>query len=247
MMAYQNPDSDEEMRSLKKFLYRTPYLALFILLVFAIFLIPNKGIWKSFGIIFEVLFFGSVFICFLKFLYGRITGGPLLVDVGSGPLAKLFFFAIISLLLILVPDVWTAILSGGLERLLSRDFLYHSTLLLFNLLLFTGRIQIRQNGIWNYTELIRWDDLEAFYWDPDVPSVLVFRLRSRSGSSSGREVRIRVENEYQIDNFLKRAFPRLHDTTAEQTSYINDGFISITGKTSSQYSSGYYPRDVKKS
>ena len=99
-------------------------------------------------------------------LYSLSTRGPVLLDCGAHPHRRRFLaIAVIALL---------AGLSGGLSATPNLFFgpPFALSFAAFWLIVATGRLQVRQNGLWCYWSLLRWQKIRSYHWEPDASLML---------------------------------------------------------------------------
>jgi hypothetical protein len=128
-------------------------------------------IGESFGIAFALLF-GFVFVWYLAaWLYGRQTAGQVLLDCGPHPFRRLF-------LLNAVPALVVGLIAGGsvigsVSEVSWVKVFWIAILVLMvssgvnGFIMAGGRLQVRENGIWQYWGLLRWSKIESYQWAND--------------------------------------------------------------------------------
>ena len=131
----------------------------------------GKTIGESFGIAFALLF-GVVFVWFLAgWLYGRQAAGQVLLDCGPHPSRRLF-------LLNAVPALVVGLIAGGsvigsVSEVLWVKVFWIAILVLTvssgvdGLIMAGGRLQVRENGVWQYCGLLRWSKIKSYQWAND--------------------------------------------------------------------------------
>jgi hypothetical protein len=134
---------------------------------------------RSFG---ESFWLAWVFLCGLILLlflgtwvYGLNTGGRVLLDCGPHPTRVVF----------LINGALFVVL--GLSGLFLMRSLPNTSALVFPvlgicfgiywLIMATGRLQIREGGLWQYWGLLRWEKIESLQWNGD--STLLVKAKSR--------------------------------------------------------------------
>jgi hypothetical protein len=137
-------------------------LVTWLLIVGAVSLATGTPFRSSYGIAFAVLW-GFVFLWFLAaWLYGRQAAGQTVLDCGPHPCRKLFLLNAV-LFLVLGPcggftvgsasSVWCAVFGVSFG--------------VYWLIMAGGRLQVRENGIWQYWGLLRWPKIESYRWAND--------------------------------------------------------------------------------
>lgn len=104
-------------------------------------------------------------------VYNRLVGGRVLVDCGADPQRKLGLFLAAFFLF----DALSGVLrSGGVS--FSSDDIRQLALAVFLIYTAFSRLQIRENGIWEYGSLIRWHKIVSYSWADD--GTLALRAKS---------------------------------------------------------------------
>jgi len=117
-----------------------------------------------------------IFLLFLgTWLYGLKAGGRVLLDCGPHPTRVGFLF---NAALFLVIG-----LGGGLVGASSSKPLALASPVLgisfgiYFLIMASGRLQIREGGIWQYWGLLRWDKIESLRWSGDFTLLVKGKTR----------------------------------------------------------------------
>ncbi len=104
--------------------------------------------------------FGAMYLAFVTlWLYGRKTGGRVLLD--CGPYPTWWVFLVFGLIIVI-----DRIPHGSLASSWSKIF---ETVVLSSFFVIgaLGRLQIRENGIWQYWGLLRWSSIKSYHWGVD--------------------------------------------------------------------------------
>jgi len=166
----------------------------------AVSVISHQPISDSFGAAFAVLWILSLLAFLGTWLYGRMTAGRLLLDCGPQPMRTLF---------LIVAGLY--LIMGSMERgaapPLSSAFpiprlMFDVSFAGFCLILATGRLQLRENGIWGYSSLLRWDRIGSYRWAND--STLVVRRRGPLGFFKGA-LAVPPEHREAVEGLLRQA------------------------------------------
>ncbi len=133
-------------------------LAVWCAIAAAISLILHRPIFDCFGVAFAVLW-GVILLAFLAtWLYGRTAAGGVLLDCGPHPTWRLFLMQAV-LFLIVASSVSSVFGIAGP--------VFGVSFAAYWLIMATGRLQIRENGIWQYWSLLRWGKIGSYYWASD--------------------------------------------------------------------------------
>lgn len=170
---------------------------------FAIWLITGRSFQESFKIgcgVIIVLVFAWFFVAWL---YGRNSGGEVLLDCGPHPRRKLFLLnaglILVSAALIGLGDVsavWWPV--------------FGLTFALYWVVLAMGRLQIREDGIWMYCALMRWEKIGSYDWGKD--STLFLRGKGWLAALFGGVLRVAPEQRTTFEEFLERKCSATHVT-----------------------------------
>src|SRR5699024_3689003 len=102
-----------------------------------------------------VMFFGS-------WCYGRVMRGSLLLDCGPHPAWGLFLLYAVGM-----PVLWFMSELEHVDNVISIGTPYVMSSAILFLVLATGRLEIRENGIWEYWSLLRWEKVKSYRWKDD--------------------------------------------------------------------------------
>ena len=151
----------------------------------------------AFGGIAIVLLVGTL----VASLYGRRFRGSLLLDCGSHPARSLFFM---NTVLFLLPGIRADASNWQSPLLLiaAGGPVFSLLFAMFWLTNAVGRVQLRQAGIWNCTELIAWNRIEYYQWGPD--STVYFKRRGWIPGFSQGAIHVPVEQKEEFSAILER-------------------------------------------
>jgi hypothetical protein len=175
-------------------------LSVWFVTAFAIQQIFGQSRSNSFGIAFVALWC-LVYVWWLgAWLYGRAVRGKVLLDCGPHPTRWLFF---VEGLFFVVLGVFPA--TGMFSFLsISETFEIGGLIFCFSFAFYwfvmaTGRLQIRENGIWAYWSLVRWDRIGRYRWSPD--GTLILRSKGFFSFMQGA-LPVPREHENDVDDLL---------------------------------------------
>ncbi len=150
------------------------FLVVWLAVTAALSLLPGRKFLDSMMLSFALLWVVT-FLGFLgTWLYGLSTRGRVLLD--CGPIAhrrKHLMIAVLSLL---------AALGGGLAAtpasppLLVAGPVFAVSFAAYSFIAATGRLQVRENGLWLYCTLRRWSKIAHYRWAPDSTLMLTATL-----------------------------------------------------------------------
>jgi hypothetical protein len=119
----------------------------------------------SLSISFALLCGLNLLIFFLTWLFGRNAGGQVLVDCGPHPARWLLLFE--AGLFALMGAGGSLALGGSSMAPRIASAVFGLVFAMFWIVLATGRLQVKEGGLWQYTGLLPWHKVESFAWSPD--------------------------------------------------------------------------------
>jgi hypothetical protein len=151
-------------------------LVIWCIITAAVVSIFEQPVSRSFGVSGAALC-GLAWLVFLgTWLYGRSAGGRVLLDCGPHPTRNLF---LLNAVLFLIVG-----LMNGLEfifRLIEGPEAVSASTLIgigwpvimisfvpYWLIMASGRLQVRESGIWQYWSLMRWRKIHSYRWANDA-------------------------------------------------------------------------------
>jgi hypothetical protein len=178
-------------------------LFVWLAIAFVIWWVADKSILVSFVLAFAAFWY-SIFLIFLgTWLYGQSSGGRVLLDCGPHPTRVLFLVNAV-----LFPFVGLTIGladTSFLSRFSIAGPIFGVSFAVYWLIMATGRLQIRENGIWVYWALLRWDKIGSYYWASD--STLMVRAKGRLSSLLQGALPVPPEHKQAVDEFLVEHCP----------------------------------------
>ena len=142
------------------------------LITFAVSVISGQPIRycinTAFGVFWTLIF--SVFV--LSWLYGKKTAGSVLLDCGPRPCRNLFLVNAVVFLLLGASGGHTC-LAGKCDRFGIWGVLFGVTFSIYWIIMFFGRLQICERGIWQYACLLKWEKLQSYEWEGDTLNIQV--------------------------------------------------------------------------
>ena len=135
----------------------------------------------AFGVAVTALGFFFLAGFLAAWIYGWATSGAVLLDCGPHP-ARELFLALAVMHLFMGVNGWYSGKSAASGFGVSGP-VFLVLFAAFWLVMATGRLQIRQNGIWQYWSLLRWGKIGSWQWAED--STLLVNTRGFSILSKG--------------------------------------------------------------
>lgn len=139
-----------------------------------------------------------------SWFYSRRLGGQVLLDCGSHPCRYLFLLVAASSLIQEVLGI-----SSSAEVSLTSDVVLRFLFALFWLFLAFGRLQIRENGIWQYWGLLRWHKITSYRWTDD--GTLVLSAKGFMAMPRGA-LPVPTEHEEAVNAFLLEHAPQARES-----------------------------------
>ena len=187
-------------------------LLIWCIITAAVVLIFEQPILRSFGVSGAALCGLVLLVFFGTWLYGRNGGGRILLDCGPHPTRKLFLMqAVVFLVLGLMNGVEPILrlIDGGEATSVSRWFAVGWAVILISfvpywLVMASGRLQVRESGIWCYWGLLRWGKIGSYCWAND--GTVLFRGKGFFSWSQGA---LPVPPEYKqtVEELLTKNCP----------------------------------------
>jgi hypothetical protein len=119
----------------------------------------------SLSISFAVLCGVILLTFFLTWLWGRNAGGRVLVDCGPHPTRWLFLLEAVLFVLMGASGSLALGASSMAPRVASAGF--GLVFGIFFLVMATGRLQVKEGGLWQYWGLLPWHKVDSFSWSTD--------------------------------------------------------------------------------
>jgi len=142
---------------------------------------------------------GLMVVCVLyRWVSGRFTAGSLLLDLGRAPNWKQSMF-----IGAFAPSVIGMLFMRDHEYLVSSIF---GILLVHNFLTGFEKRQLRGSGIWNYLYLVKWGEIQSYYWKRRNCLILTTN-RSTYFVPNEVTIVIPIEQREAVDEALEKFLP----------------------------------------
>jgi hypothetical protein len=165
--------------------------------------ISHRTLSESYGPAFGALW-GLVLVLFLgTWLSGRNAGGSVLLDCGPHPSRALF---LLNAVLFLVMGV-----AGGFAAAsVSRPFgiagpVFGVLFGIYWLIMASGRLQVREGGLWQYWGLLRWEKIDSCRWSED--STLLVQAKALLPFLGRGALPVPPEDKQAIEGLLQKHCP----------------------------------------
>jgi len=151
-----------------------------------------------------VVFFGAWF-------RSKSKAGPVVLDCGEHPTKRLFLFHAVMwsifAVLAVVPVLVAAF--GSKNGLLNPILvaLWLATFALYWFIMAFGRLQILEDGIWQYVGLLKWDRIESYDWQGEEKRTLMLRTKTRWPFFGRGALPVPLEHRDAVDELLQKYVP----------------------------------------
>ena len=164
----------------------------------------GQSFWAILGVL--SVFFLPAF--FGKWFRDRSRAGPLVLDCGEHLNNRLFLinavmwslFAVLAVAAVLV----TAFLGKDDLLIPTLVALWLASFAVYWLIMTFGRLQIRENGIWYYTELLNWDRIESYEWLGEPNPKLIVKTRAKPPFFGRGALPLPLVYQVAVDELLRR-------------------------------------------
>jgi Domain of unknown function (DUF5673) len=160
-------------------------------IVYVVSWLTGRPFLAAVGLMFLVLLILWVVVYFWFFAHALALRGRLVLDCGRHPMWWLFLLNAALFLMMSWPMApasrWPGSLGHGWP-------VFCIVVSACCLVLAMGRLQVRENGLWEYSELLRWDELESYHWADDA--MLILRVRAPLNL---RQIALPVPPEHQAE------------------------------------------------
>jgi hypothetical protein len=129
---------------------------------------------------------------FTSWLYGSRIAGPVLLDCGLHPSWKSFLFNAGTFLIIGV--------TGAVAIDPIAGALIGNSFVVYWVIVAAGRLQVRENGLWQYSGLLRWSKIGSYAWADDGTLMITHRTFAPSKGA----LPVPPEHRQAVDQLLSR-------------------------------------------
>ena len=181
-----------------------------LLLTMLVSFFRNDQSAVSLGIAFGLFWVFAIAGVIFSWIAGRASAGPLLLDGGPHPTRGLF----------LVNAVLMMLAGCGIWGSMSDEYGIVGTLFCFSFagywfLMSLGRLQICENGLWQYWSLLKWKRIKSYDWTGDTDATLMIQTAHRFAFLGKGALPVRLEQKEAVDALLKR---KMSDTATNGNS-----------------------------
>jgi hypothetical protein len=155
-------------------------------------LVVDEPLSTSGYIAFAALCVVSLLGFFASWLYGSRIAGPVLLDCGLHPSWKSFLFNAGTFLIIGVTG------AVAIDPIVGA--LFGNSFAVYWLVVAAGRLQVRENGLWQYSGLLRWSQIGSYAWAPDGTLMITHRTFAPSKGA----LPVSPEHRQAVDQLLSK-------------------------------------------
>lgn len=134
-----------------------------------------------------------------QWLYGRSTAGRILVDGGPRP-GRSRFWIMGSCCLIVTLYLIVGLLTQPRTALGISVGIYFVVITSYFFVMATGRLQVRDNGLWLYSRLLRWRKIGSYHWMNE--STLLVRPKGRFSLLTQEVFSVPPEHRQAVEKFV---------------------------------------------
>jgi hypothetical protein len=151
-----------------------------------------------------VVFFGAWF-------RSKSNAGPVVLDCGEHPTKGLFLFHAVMWSIFAVLAVGAVFVGAFLNE---NDWLIRilvalwlATFAFYWFIMAFGRLQILENGIWQYVGLLKWDRIESYDWQGEQKRTLMLKTRTKLPFLGRGALPVPLEHRDAVDELLRKYVP----------------------------------------
>lgn len=171
------------------------------ILTFGIKTLTGRSVPDS-GAIAILIFWVVIFATFvLTLLTGRGKRGAVLRDCGHHPTRALFLFnaAIFAFLGLGSGFASNTFDTGGITSVL-----FGITFSVYWVLISLGRLQIVENGIWQYWSLLKWERIDSYQWTGDANPTLMLQTKTKLSFLGRGALPVPTEHKAAVSESLEK-------------------------------------------
>lgn len=176
-------------------------LAFLLSIAGVISLVSGKPIRESYGTAIAILWGLITVWFFAAWIYGRQTGGQVVLDCGPHPARKLFLINAVIFLFLGVTGGFAG--TSAASKVLGPVFGISFTL--YWVIMATGRLHMRETGIWLYWSLLRWSKIDSYSWANDC--TLLLKTKGALSSLGRGALPVPPEHKEAVEQLLQKHCP----------------------------------------
>lgn len=179
-------------------------LAFWLSIAGVISLVSDRPIRDSYGPAFAILW-GFIIVWFVAaWIYGRQSGGRVILDCGPHPTRKLFLINAVIFLFLGVTGSLAGTSAASMDPGIAGP-VFGISFALYWVIMATGRLQMRETGIWQYWSLLRWSRIDTYSWANDC--TLLLKTKGALSSLGRGALPVPPEHKEAIEKLLQEHCP----------------------------------------
>ena len=172
-------------------------------LAFAISAIFQQTIRDSFGMAFCIFWILTFAVFVFGWLYGKNGSGSVLLDCGPHPTRSLFLINAVLFLLMGAGGSF-AFVANNFDKFGIAGALFGVTFSIYWVIMASGRLQIREYGIWQYWGLLKWQKIKSYQWEGETDSTLMLQAKTKLPFLGRGALPVPIEHKDAIDELIKQ-------------------------------------------
>lgn len=177
--------------------------ASWIVLAFAISLVSGRNLGDSFSTSIGILLILILIAYFSIWLYQINRSGAVLLDCGPAPGRLIFLICAGFSAYNGIGGTYESH-SGIIGGFPGGGNAFWLTASAFYASMAFGRFQIRENGIWQFSGLVRWDQIESYRWEGKTDSTLMIHAKTRFPFLGRGALPVPIEHKDAVDELIKK-------------------------------------------
>lgn len=156
--------------------------------------------FRDSSVIAFAIFWVAIFAAFvLTFLFGHGKRAAILLDCGYHPTRALFLFNAVFFAFLGLGAGFASITFDTLGIAL-----FAITVSVYWVLMSFGRLQIVENGIWLYWNLLKWQKLESYEWQGDANPTLMLQTKTKLPFLGRGALPVSAEHKEAVSELLEQ-------------------------------------------
>ena len=172
-------------------------------LAFAISAIFQQTIRDSFGMAFCIFWILIFAVIVFSWLYGKNGSGSVLLECGPHPTRSLFLINAVLFLLMGAGGSFT-FFANNFDKFGIAGALFGVTFSIYWVIMASGRLQIREHGIWQYWSLLKWQKIKSYQWEGETDSTLMLQAKTKLPFLGRGALPVPIEHKDAIDELIKQ-------------------------------------------
>ena len=193
---------------MRRFLAVLPILlGTWVVMLALFYFFPRDWISNRF-VVFQFGIAGLLALLMVYLWSRRRQAGALLLDLGPPHNRKILLILNGLLAVIVVALVVVTFMEGELNMEDLGRFVFFAAILSNNMLLASNRTQIRERGLIMGGDLLRWEKIKGYRWEPSKPNVLTLQTTSRLHAFSKPSIPVPPQHRDHVDALMAQHVAR---------------------------------------